>query len=126
MSAYPAFAGKTVLMMAGGTGGHVYPALAVAQAARESGASVHWLGNAQGFEGRKVPEYGFAFHDIAVRGLRGKGVLGWLRAPLLGGRAHPHCSLRPLAGRRRGFVRTAPRGPVRRAFRGLVSSARPL
>ena len=83
MSAYPAFAGKTVLMMAGGTGGHVYPALAVAQAARESGASVHWLGNAQGFEGRKVPEYGFAFHDIAVRGLRGKGVLGWLRAPLM-------------------------------------------
>lgn len=76
-------AGKTVLMMAGGTGGHVYPALAVAQAARDAGAQVHWLGNVQGFEGRKVPEYGFAFHDIAVRGLRGNGLLGWLRAPLM-------------------------------------------
>lgn len=81
MTAQTAFAGKTVLMMAGGTGGHVYPALAVAQAAHDAGATVHWLGNAQGFEGRKVPAYGFAFHDIAVRGLRGKGVLGWLRAP---------------------------------------------
>lgn len=77
------FAGKTVLMMAGGTGGHVYPALAVAQAARDEGADVHWLGNAQGFEGRKVPEYGFAFHDIAVRGLRGNGLAGWLKAPFM-------------------------------------------
>ncbi|MDO5090044.1 MAG: undecaprenyldiphospho-muramoylpentapeptide beta-N-acetylglucosaminyltransferase [Cardiobacteriaceae bacterium] len=76
-------AGKTLLMMAGGTGGHVYPALAVAQAAREAGASVHWLGNAQGFEGRKVPAYGFAFHDIAVRGLRGNGLIGWLQAPIM-------------------------------------------
>ena len=78
-----ALAGKTVLMMAGGTGGHVYPALAVAQAARDEGAQVHWLGNARGFEGRKVPEYGFAFHDIAVRGLRGNGLLGWLKAPFM-------------------------------------------
>lgn len=74
-------AGKTLLMMAGGTGGHVYPALSVAQAARDAGATVHWLGNAQGFEGRKVPAYGFVFHDIAVRGLRGKGLGGWLKAP---------------------------------------------
>ena len=67
--------GKRVLMMAGGTGGHVFPALAVAGAARDLGAEVHWLGNAKGFEGQKVPAAGFVLHDIAVRGLRGKGLL---------------------------------------------------
>ena len=60
--------GKRVLMMAGGTGGHVFPALAVASAARDLGAEVHWLGNAKGFEGQKVPAAGFVLHDIAVRG----------------------------------------------------------
>ncbi|SUO97235.1 undecaprenyldiphospho-muramoylpentapeptide beta-N-acetylglucosaminyltransferase [Suttonella ornithocola] len=75
--------GKTVLMMAGGTGGHVYPALAVARAAREKGAVIHWLGNKEGFEGKKVSEAGFELHDIAVRGLRGKGLLGWLKAPFM-------------------------------------------
>lgn len=75
--------GKTVLIMAGGTGGHVYPALTVAHAMQEQGANIHWLGNAQGFEGRKVPEAGFPLHDIAVRGLRGNGLLGWLKAPFM-------------------------------------------
>lgn len=75
--------GKTILMMAGGTGGHVYPALAVAQAAAKRGANVHWLGNREGFEGQKVPAAGFELHDIAVRGLRGNGLLGWLKAPFM-------------------------------------------
>lgn len=81
------WAGKTVLMMAGGTGGHVYPALAVAHQLQSQGAMVHWLGNTQGFEGRKVPEAGFELHDIAVRGLRGNGALGWLKAPVMIARA---------------------------------------
>ena len=75
------FVGKTLLMMAGGTGGHVYPALAVARAAHEEGARIHWLGNTAGFEGGKVAAAGFELHDIAVRGLRGKGVIGWGKAP---------------------------------------------
>ncbi len=74
---------KTVLMMAGGTGGHVYPALAVANAVASQGAHVHWLGNAEGFEGKKVPQSGYVLHDIQVRALRGKGLLGWLQAPVM-------------------------------------------
>lgn len=77
-----AFAQKMVLMMAGGTGGHVYPALAVARALAERGASIHWLGNGDGFEGRKVPA-DYPLHDIAVKGLRGNGLLGWLKAPVM-------------------------------------------
>lgn len=79
--------GKKLLFMAGGTGGHVYPALAVARAAAEQGSIIHWLGNQSGFEGKKVPEAGFIFHDIAVYGLRGNGVIGWLKAPFMIGRA---------------------------------------
>ena len=81
------FAGKTVLFMAGGTGGHVYPALTVADALAEEGAAVHWLGNADGFEGRVVPQHGYTLHDIQVRGLRGNGAAGWLKAPWMVSRA---------------------------------------
>lgn len=81
------FAGKTFLIMAGGTGGHVYPALTVARAAEAEGAQIHWLGNASGFEGRKVPAAGFRLHDIAVRGLRGSGTMGWVKAPWMIARA---------------------------------------
>lgn len=75
--------GKVVLIMAGGTGGHVYPALSVAHALHIRGAKVHWLGNEAGFEGRKVPRDLYCFHDARVRALRGKGILGWLKAPFM-------------------------------------------
>ncbi|MEJ2439129.1 MAG: undecaprenyldiphospho-muramoylpentapeptide beta-N-acetylglucosaminyltransferase [Gammaproteobacteria bacterium] len=74
-------ADKTVLVMAGGTGGHVFPALAVAQKMREQGLHVHWLGTHAGLEARLIPQAGFAIDFISIRGLRGKGVLGWILAP---------------------------------------------
>ncbi|MEH6585370.1 MAG: undecaprenyldiphospho-muramoylpentapeptide beta-N-acetylglucosaminyltransferase [Halioglobus sp.] len=63
-----------VLMMAGGTGGHVYPALAVAVELRERGYQVEWVGTRRGLEHRVVPEAGFTMHYLSVRGVRGKGL----------------------------------------------------
>lgn len=72
----------TVLVMAGGTGGHVFPALAVARRLRELGLEVVWLGTPTGLEARVVPEAGFPFEAIKVRGLRGSGWKRLLVAPL--------------------------------------------
>ena len=72
-----------LLVVAAGTGGHVYPALAVAERLRSTGVDVSWLGTAVGIESRLVPAAGFAFHVSKVAGLRGQGLAGWLAAPLL-------------------------------------------
>ena len=72
-----------LLVVAAGTGGHVYPALAVAQRLRSLGVDVSWLGTAVGIESRLVPAAGFPFHVSKVAGLRGKGPARWLAAPLL-------------------------------------------
>jgi UDP-N-acetylglucosamine--N-acetylmuramyl-(pentapeptide) pyrophosphoryl-undecaprenol N-acetylglucosamine transferase len=71
-----------VLIMAGGTGGHVYPGLAVADVLRERGCAVAWLGTSAGLEARVVPKSNIELFCIKVRGLRGNGLVGWLRAPL--------------------------------------------
>lgn len=73
--------GARVMVMAGGTGGHVFPALAVAAELRARGMEVFWLGNRNGFEGRVVPEHGFPFENVTIQGLRGNGLLRWLLAP---------------------------------------------
>lgn len=70
-----------VLIMAGGTGGHVFPALAVAEELRSAGAEVLWMGTPEGIEARVVPAAGIAFEQVRIGGLRGKGVLGWVLLP---------------------------------------------
>ena len=71
-----------ILIMAGGTGGHVFPALAVADELRERGAQVSWLGTRRGIESDVVPRADIHIDYINVAGLRGKGTLDLIYAPL--------------------------------------------
>lgn len=73
---------RNVLIMAGGTGGHVFPALACAREFQARGYTVHWLGTPRGIENDLVPQAGLTLHRIDIAGLRGKGALALLKAPL--------------------------------------------
>jgi len=73
---------KTFLIMAGGTGGHVFPALATAQKLLEQNDKVIWLGSAGGMEESLVKNAGIPFYGISVKGFRGKGLLKQLVAPI--------------------------------------------
>jgi UDP-N-acetylglucosamine--N-acetylmuramyl-(pentapeptide) pyrophosphoryl-undecaprenol N-acetylglucosamine transferase len=77
MSAQPC-----ALVMAGGTGGHIFPGLAVAEALRERGWRVHWLGAPGSMESRLVPPRGFALETIDFGGVRGKGITTLFLLPL--------------------------------------------
>ena len=94
-----------VMILAGGTGGHIFPGLAVAAALRARGIEVVWLGADGGMETRLVPQHGIEIDTIAVKGLRGKGVVTLLGAPL----------------RVLGAIRQASRVLKQRAPRAVVS-----
>lgn len=100
-----------ITIMAGGTGGHIFPALAVARVLHQRGAVVHWLGSAGGMEERLVAEAGFAIDTLAIDGLRGKRATVLLAAPLRLVRAG-------LAARR---LLRAQRAQVALAFGGFAS-----
>lgn len=72
---------QPILIMAGGTGGHVFPALAVAEYLRAKGESIVWLGTHAGIESKVVPAANIAIEWLSVQGLRGKGVATLLFAP---------------------------------------------
>jgi len=72
---------KRLMIMAGGTGGHIYPALAVAELWQSGGGEVVWLGTRLGLESRLIPEAGIPVEWISIHGLRGKGVASLLLAP---------------------------------------------
>ena len=88
-----------VLILAGGTGGHIFPGLSVAAELQSRGVAVAWLGAEGGMETRLVPQHAIAIDAIAVKGLRGKGLATLLGAPV-----------RVLGG-----VRAASRGPAARS-----------
>ena len=66
--------------MAGGTGGHIFPALAIAKELKERGVAVEWLGGKNKMESRLVPRHGYKFHGVSSSGLRGKNLLVILKA----------------------------------------------
>ncbi|MDG2955832.1 undecaprenyldiphospho-muramoylpentapeptide beta-N-acetylglucosaminyltransferase [Bisgaard Taxon 10/6] len=72
---------KKLLVMAGGTGGHVFPAIAVAQQLQQQGWEVQWLGTADRMEAQLVPKHGIKINFIQISGLRGKGLFALLKAP---------------------------------------------
>lgn len=74
---------KSILIMAGGTGGHVYPALAVAGYLRQQGIKPVWLGTKLGLESKVVPENNIELLTINIQGLRGKGLVRWLVSPFV-------------------------------------------
>jgi len=72
----------TIMIMAGGTGGHVYPAMAVADYLKDHGWNVVWLATEGGMENRLIEGKGYSKAMMTMRGVRGKGLMGWLMLPV--------------------------------------------
>lgn len=108
---------RPVLIMAGGTGGHVFPALAVAEELTARGVAVSWLGTQRGLEARVVPAAGYPLETVRVSGLRGRGLLRLLAAPfMLAGALYQalriEWRLRPLAVLGMGGFASGPGGVI--------------
>ncbi|MBR6026912.1 MAG: undecaprenyldiphospho-muramoylpentapeptide beta-N-acetylglucosaminyltransferase [Neisseriaceae bacterium] len=72
---------KTFLVAAGGTGGHIFPALAVAQSLQKQGNNIIWLGSENAMETRLVPKYNIPLETVAIKGIRGNGIKRKLALP---------------------------------------------
>jgi UDP-N-acetylglucosamine--N-acetylmuramyl-(pentapeptide) pyrophosphoryl-undecaprenol N-acetylglucosamine transferase len=72
---------KTILIMAGGTGGHIFPALAIAKALKAHSVNVEWLGSKHGMENTLVPKHNIKIHSVNAVGLRGKSPFTLIKAP---------------------------------------------
>ena len=116
---------RTVMIMAGGTGGHVFPALAIAGQLRSS-REIVWLGTERGIEARVVPAAGYPVEWIEVGGLRGKGAAGWLASPITIVRAvrQALAALRAAPARRRARLRRLRLRPGRDRGLALRRAAR--
>jgi UDP-N-acetylglucosamine--N-acetylmuramyl-(pentapeptide) pyrophosphoryl-undecaprenol N-acetylglucosamine transferase len=73
---------RTILIMAAGSGGHIFPGLAIADELKRRGWNVHWMGTPGGMENRLVKQAGYPMTNVNMSGVRGKGVLAWLVLPL--------------------------------------------
>ena len=72
---------RTILIMAAGTGGHIFPGLAIAKELELRGWNVHWMGTPWGMENKIVGEVGYPMVNINISGIRGKGAAAWLFLP---------------------------------------------
>ena len=72
-----------IMIMAGGTGGHVFPALVVAEKLQAANATISWLGTLRGIESELVPKYGIQINHLSVEGLRGGSIFALLKAPFM-------------------------------------------
>lgn len=72
---------KKILIMAGGTGGHIFPALAIASELKKHDVVIEWLGSKKGMENTIVPKNGIKLHSVNTVGLRGKNIVSLLKAP---------------------------------------------
>jgi len=72
---------RTILIMAAGTGGHIFPGLAIAKELELRGWDVHWMGTPWGMENKIVGEVGYPMVNVNISGIRGKGAAAWLFLP---------------------------------------------